>query len=194
MAARSRFLLVGSERHRPSPIARHPSGVIADGDIYRLLEYTACYQRLQWLRPMRLKRAIGMPLGGQVVIVDTSDPNVDWPNLQFLSATDVIPVVLPDTGNQSAEVGQSFNITATRRDRRNDAILLHRHRNTARTQLQHIDPPHYWHADHRRHVRRYLRGDRRRGRDGERRLRYRRRGRRGAAVSAFHGQSACRCR
>ena len=45
-----------------------------------------------------------------VVIVDTSHANVDWDNLQFESATAVIPVVLPDTGNQSAEVGQSFNI------------------------------------------------------------------------------------
>ena len=52
--------------------------------------------------------------------------------------------------------GRVVQYTATRRDCGNDAILLHRHRNTARTQLQHIDPAHYRHADHRRDVRRHL--------------------------------------
>ena len=49
--------------------------------------------------------------GGQVVIVDTSDPNVDWDNLEFLSATAVIPVVLPTTADQTATVGDAFSLT-----------------------------------------------------------------------------------
>ena len=40
-----------------------------------------------------------------------SDPNVDWDNLQFLSATAVIPVVLPTTADQTATVGDAFSLT-----------------------------------------------------------------------------------
>ena len=47
----------------------------------------------------------------QVVIVDTSHPNVDWDNLQFESATAVIPVVLPTTADQTATVGDAFSLT-----------------------------------------------------------------------------------
>ena len=49
--------------------------------------------------------------GGQVVIVDTNSPNVDWPNLEFLSTTAGIPVALPTTADQTATEREPFSVT-----------------------------------------------------------------------------------